>query len=648
MANESIYRAFEREHEHIALALSAKAEKEHEHNSNEINTSDIDYSFTYVSNTDLENALISTDETLRGFAEEIEAANTYTQHCWLKETYTIENNSSITETKLTATNTLVSVAQGVQTSIQYSTELSNDGALVNPYTVILGCSSITNGIPYFLTIESSTDSNVGISSLSCSSLLTRWNTLANTAPLYVKVDNKLYRLYNNVYAATGTLGTQGISATYSNNGNYPSSPSALLALGGASSYNSNYTYDNFELNVSNESLKQTLDTQILYTDSANSFVEGDDGNGTIYTYLGIPSEIAPLAGNFYKHCWRKRGYGYYPEANSNISYVAYSAQDVIGAGDKVGIAYNITVNDDKLVPSSDAVLYDVTRETSNNLNNASGNAAIYNDLCVGVYRIGGSPTYTWSYFTTYIQSLLNQNSGIVYMSIGATSATDWSTATVYRITNINQLYVRSNYTYHATNADQYDYYLDFVNISKCSVATGDEGGYDSTYEGIDEIIYTPVEDAFVAGDDGQGLIYTYYGIPAYEWMSNKAAGSSSSNNAAKIATGSYPGSGTYGSSNANSLTFDFKPKLVFINYTSDSISSSYDKHYSVVFNTEILSTNYMNNAAIVHSTQEGQSTLSSGALTAKLSGNTLSWYNLSTAESQLNMSGCTYHYVAIG
>jgi hypothetical protein len=93
------------------------------------------------------------------------------------------------------------------------------------------------------------------------------------------------------------------------------------------------------------------------------------------------------------------------------------------------------------------------------------------------------------------------------------------------------------------------------------------GALITTYEGIDEIVYTSTKNAFTPGDNGKGLIYTYYGIPSEEWMTKKAAGSSSNpttNNYAKIVSGTYVGTGTYGSSNPMTLTFDFTPKYVFV------------------------------------------------------------------------------------
>ena len=115
----------------------------------------------------------------------------------------------------------------------------------------------------------------------------------------------------------------------------------------------------------------------------------------------------------------------------------------------------------------------------------------------------------------------------------------------------------------------------------------------------------------------------------------------------QIATGSYTGTGTYGESNPNSLTFGFEPKLVIVwfayqpsgNYglMPASTSSSFAWERSFIYTkgqcrTQIYynNTSYPNELSVV--------------------GNTFSWYTTSNNAShgQLNQSGVTYEYFAIG
>lgn len=97
--------------------------------------------------------------------------------------------------------------------------------------------------------------------------------------------------------------------------------------------------------------------------------------------------------------------------------------------------------------------------------------------------------------------------------------------------------------------------------------------------------------------------------------------------AAAIATGSYVGTGTYGNSNKNSLTFSFEPKLVIIqDRTEKSLGAS--KRIIFVYDSPLTD---------------------SGLITVEWNKNGVSWYTTNNdSEVQLNAAGRTYRYVAIG
>lgn len=103
---------------------------------------------------------------------------------------------------------------------------------------------------------------------------------------------------------------------------------------------------------------------------------------------------------------------------------------------------------------------------------------------------------------------------------------------------------------------------------------------------------------------------------------------------AKIETGSYTGTGTYGTDNRNSLTFGFVPQLVIIieDYYS---SGTFQLHYGIFANgarSGIMAYTGGNGAALILSWSDS----------------TMTWYNASSAANQLNASGRPYAYVAIG
>ena len=101
----------------------------------------------------------------------------------------------------------------------------------------------------------------------------------------------------------------------------------------------------------------------------------------------------------------------------------------------------------------------------------------------------------------------------------------------------------------------------------------------------------------------------------------------------KIATGSYVGTGTYGVDNPNTLTFPFEPKVVFIGYGD----------------TEAVT--IRGSFCFVRGAYTAGSTVSSSSSYTVLlewDGNTVSWYSGTNQGVQLNATGKTYYYVAIG
>lgn len=113
-----------------------------------------------------------------------------------------------------------------------------------------------------------------------------------------------------------------------------------------------------------------------------------------------------------------------------------------------------------------------------------------------------------------------------------------------------------------------------------------------------------------------------------EVLTNAGFGGSSSG--LQIATGSYVGTGSYGDSNKNSLTFNFEPKVVIIT-TGTTFNGACVWHYGA----EMISMQVVG-------------TTSSHNIFFTQSGNTLSWYNASQPSYQLNDASMTYHWVAIG
>lgn len=120
-----------------------------------------------------------------------------------------------------------------------------------------------------------------------------------------------------------------------------------------------------------------------------------------------------------------------------------------------------------------------------------------------------------------------------------------------------------------------------------------------------------------------GYEYEYLGIP----FDNAVT-------VPKIETGSYIGTGTYGSSSPNSLTFGFVPKFFSVgglNITSNGYVESAGRGQIMLISNGGLSTGYGN-----------------GNTYYKIEGKTISWYNDNSASQQFNTSGGKYSYIAIG
>ena len=107
----------------------------------------------------------------------------------------------------------------------------------------------------------------------------------------------------------------------------------------------------------------------------------------------------------------------------------------------------------------------------------------------------------------------------------------------------------------------------------------------------------------------------------------------------RIETGSYVGTGTYGLNNANSLTFSFVPKLVFIGAFSSNtwLAAFLNPQESASYSKDGIRT-HLNNADY------------NSNFYHRFSGNSMSWYSNydSAGVSQYNASGTTYYWIAIG
>lgn len=135
----------------------------------------------------------------------------------------------------------------------------------------------------------------------------------------------------------------------------------------------------------------------------------------------------------------------------------------------------------------------------------------------------------------------------------------------------------------------------------------------------------------------------------------------SANNKARIAVGSYVGTGTYGASRPNSLTFDFIPYvLVMLAYKESGnffpLTSRSDHLYTNTFPCDILSgTGFVSYQFARYVSSGGNA--SSGHIARTSDKKTLKWYatlinnygNLvDSSEAQYNEANIEYFFIALG
>lgn len=127
-----------------------------------------------------------------------------------------------------------------------------------------------------------------------------------------------------------------------------------------------------------------------------------------------------------------------------------------------------------------------------------------------------------------------------------------------------------------------------------------------------------------------GLTYVYLGVPFQNSVDAK-----------NTAVGSYVGTGKYGSANRNSITFSFVPKFLIVVPNNRVIGSGMNINidsFEMVW-IEGLSEETLGRNAIDGTVYKRFFTLNN---------NELRWYAEKNADSQMNTSGTTYRYFAVG
>jgi len=112
---------------------------------------------------------------------------------------------------------------------------------------------------------------------------------------------------------------------------------------------------------------------------------------------------------------------------------------------------------------------------------------------------------------------------------------------------------------------------------------------------------------------------------------------------ARVECGTYKGTGTYGEANPSTLTFGIQPKIVFVFNASQYGAMANTAYTGSAMGDSNLVFYYGGYRIRTYCTSKGE-----GTMYYTLSGNTLTWYSTQKDSVQLNGSGATYGYIAIG
>lgn len=144
--------------------------------------------------------------------------------------------------------------------------------------------------------------------------------------------------------------------------------------------------------------------------------------------------------------------------------------------------------------------------------------------------------------------------------------------------------------------------------------------------GAKDIVWSTDRNAYPDSGESDGYEWQYLGVP----FDNAVT-------APKIVTGSYIGTGKYGTSNKNTLTFDSEPKMVFVTgETLDGSNAEISTAWAIFTQTDIMGYGRLNSSFGYTGTL---------FMTPNWS-KTLEWWSTS-ASLQGNVSGTKYRYIAI-
>lgn len=273
--------------------------------------------------------------------------------------------------------------------------------------------------------------------------------------------------------------------------------------------------------------------------------------------------------------------------------------------------------------------------------------------------------------TTFYPTMVNGQSQIFYSDTISLTEDNYITldnySTMSFLNNSDLSSLAGKYIYANANAPSQNVFTKVYkcgqNVARVGSATSGLGisdVYEITVEWVDsygewEYVSSANRNAYPDSGTLNGLTYYYLGKPFDNARGMNFAITEAFEQCAKIVTGSYVGTGTYGASNPCSLTFEVEPKIILmLGYISTSggftpmmrnryVQSNFADEYMVYM--PCVTTDYTAHKGFGYNAKPSSSYAVWGKKSAD--GKTFSWYNTLDAAAMCNVSGYTYHYMAI-
>lgn len=290
----------------------------------------------------------------------------------------------------------------------------------------------------------------------------------------------------------------------------------------------------------------------------------------------VPDDVFAWLGRFNEHYWMRRAVSTFEEKTDITALTAVTTTE--GAR---SIQYSNSISIDPY----------------------TGELTLVNPSTVGIVRSGEGAQTLAELSPCYITNLAFNANKVLYLPEGSTSG------------NIN-----SSTIGYSSSAVQLGY--------NTAIPVKAQNVKSRVEKGVVECVFSTNRNAYPDSGIVDGYEYEYLGVP-FEKLPT----------APQIETGSYVGTGTYGASNPNSLTFSFKPKMLMIacyNYVP-TIDGTTNDQKGITILMDMVSGEY------------GLIQNYGSQLYCKYQENVLSYYaGQKYASVQLNTSGTIYYYLAIG